>query len=46
MVAEYAVYFVAVSSGTCQMSVNRYPMSVNVLPISLLLTGGKSASRL
>lgn len=44
MVAEYAVYFVAVSSGTCQMSVNRYPMSVNVLPISLLLTGGKSAS--
>ena len=44
MVADYAVYFVAVSSRTCQMSYNRYPMSVNVLPISLLVTGGKSAS--
>lgn len=44
MVAEYAVYFVAVSSRTCQMPYNRYPMSVNVLPISLLVTGGKSAS--
>ena len=41
MVAEYAVYFVAVSSGTYQMSFNRYPMSVNVLPVSLLVTGHK-----
>ena len=44
MVVEYAVYFVAVSSGTCQMPFNRYPMSVNVLPISLLVTGHKSSS--
>ena len=44
MVAEYAVYFVAVSSRTCQMPYNHYPMSVNVLPISLLVTGGKSSS--
>ena len=44
MVTEYAVYFVAVSSRSCQMSYNRYFMLVNVLPISLLVTGGKSAS--
>ena len=41
---EYVVYFVAVLSRTCQMSYNHYPMSVNVLPISLLVTGHKSSS--
>ena len=44
MVEEYAVYFVPVSSRMCLVSYNRYPMSVNVLLISLLVTGGKSSS--